>query len=79
MGLHGGQMEAGTVTHRVPTEREAEIMARNMLSADEFAVCRAGDDYLHLLCYRTRDELILNRGDKKWPKETKEGERCNGL
>lgn len=61
------------MTYRVPTKREAEIMERNGLNPDEFAVCRAGDDYLHLLCYRTRDELILYRGDLAWPDE--EGKR----
>ena len=57
------------MTHRVPTKREEAIMKRNGLSRDEFAVCRAGEDYLHLLCYKTRDELILHQGDLKWPKE----------
>lgn len=69
MGPGGGAMEAGAVTHRVPTKREAEIMERNGLNTEEFAVCRAGDGYLHLLCYRTRDELMLHQGDLKWPEE----------
>ena len=79
MGHGGGAVEAGAVTYRVPTKREAEIMERNGLNTDEFAVCRAGEDYLHLLCYRTRDELILHRGDLKWPEEQDKRDERNEL
>ena len=65
--------------HRVPTKREAEILARNGLSKEEYAVCRSGDDYLHLLCYRTRDELILHRGDLAWPDEEDKRDERNEL
>lgn len=67
------------MNYRVPTKREMLIMEQNGLDPDKYAVCSAADDYLHLLHYRTRDTLWIYRGDKKWPEETKEGERCNGL
>ena len=54
-------------------------MERNGLNTEEFAVCRAGEDYLHLLCYRTRDELILHRGDLKWPEEQDKRDERNEL
>ena len=72
-------LEVAAMTYRIPTKREAEIMERNGLNPDEFAVCRAGDDYLHLLCDRTRDELILHRGDLAWPDEEDKRDERNEL
>lgn len=69
MGLHGGQMEAGTVTHRTPTKAERMILERNGMNPDSYAVTRSGEDSIQLLCYKTRDEIVIFRGDRKWKKD----------
>lgn len=60
------------MNYRIPTSREKLIMERNGLDPGEYAVVQGGEDWLHLLCYRTRDTIRLYQGDKKWPEEDKE-------
>ena len=57
------------MNYRIPTKREREIMKNNCLDPEEYAVVRSGEDWLHLHCYRTRDDILLYQGDRKWPEE----------
>lgn len=60
------------MNYRIPTNREKQIMEQNGLDPEEYAVVQGGEDWLHLLCYRTRDTIRIYQGDKKWPEEEKE-------
>ncbi|MGM9601080.1 MAG: hypothetical protein ACI3W5_05800 [Faecousia sp.] len=59
------------MNHRIPTDRERWILKCNGLNPEEYAVVQGGEDWLHLLCYRTRDTIRIYQGDKKWPQEEK--------
>ena len=59
------------MNHRIPTDRERRILKCNGLNPEEYAVVQGGEDWLHLLCYRTRDNIRIYQGDKKWPEEEK--------
>lgn len=59
------------MNNRIPTERERRILKSNGLNPEEYAVVQGGEDWLHLLCYRTRDTIRIYQGDKKWPEEEK--------
>jgi hypothetical protein len=52
--------------YRVPDTREAEILERNGISPDSVAVYYSSDDCLRVLNYKTRDEIVIHRGDKQW-------------
>lgn len=52
--------------HRSPTEREIEILRRNGIDPENLAVEYANDDCIRVLRFKTRDEIVIYRGDKKW-------------
>lgn len=52
--------------YRPPTEEEEEIIKRNGIDPEEKTVFMRGDDYIYLLCYTTRDIIVIRQGDKKW-------------
>ena len=52
--------------YRTPTEREVEILRRNGIDPENLAISHADDDCIRALCYKTRDEIVIHRGDKKW-------------
>ena len=52
----------------VPDEREAEIISRNGMDPKEYAVILREENYIQLLCYKTRDTIDIRKGDKQWPK-----------
>ena len=52
--------------YRVPTEKEKEIIRRNGIDPEGLAVTYADENSLHLLRHKTRDEITIRRGDKKW-------------
>lgn len=59
------------MNHRIPTDRERRILDGNGMNPEEYAVVQGGEDWLHLLCYRTRDTIRIYQGDKRWPQEEK--------
>lgn len=59
------------MNNRIPTDRERRILTANGMNPEEYAVVQGGEDWLHLLCYRTRDTIRIYQGDKKWPEEEK--------
>lgn len=59
------------MTNRIPTDRERRILEGNGMNPEEYAVVQGGEDWLHLLCYRTRDTIRIYQGDKRWPQEEK--------
>ena len=52
--------------YRMPTEAELEIMARNGISAEGVSVESRSETMIVLLKYKTRDQIYIVQGDKKW-------------
>ena len=50
----------------VPTEFEAQILRENGLDPINYGVTHREADAIRLLCYATRDQLTIYRGDRKW-------------
>lgn len=46
--------------HRTPDPEEERILRENGLDPGEYAVIH------RTVCYRTRDELTIRKGDRKW-------------
>lgn len=55
------------MSYRVPDRREQEILRNNQMNPREYVVVNEGEDYLHVRCYKSRDDITIYRGDKKWP------------
>lgn len=49
-----------------PTDQEAKILKENGLDPERFGVTYRDNDTIRLLCYATRDNITINRGDRKW-------------
>lgn len=52
--------------NRVPDEREKKILLDNHIDPSHMAVERSDNDYIRLLNHKTRDHIVIHRGDKKW-------------
>ena len=52
--------------YRVPTDREEEILRRNGIDPEGLTVSYADDNCIRLLRLKTRDEIVIHRGDKQW-------------
>lgn len=52
--------------HRTPDPEEERILRENGLDPGEYAVIHRTETEIRLLCYRTRDELTIRKGDRKW-------------
>lgn len=50
----------------VPTEREKQILRENLLDPEEYGVTYSDDTKIRLLCYKTRDTIEINKGDRPW-------------
>lgn len=51
---------------RVPTAEEEKILARNGIDPKSVAVTYRGEGVIHMVYHKTRDEITLRQGDKKW-------------
>lgn len=51
---------------RVPDEEEGQIIRDNKMNPDEYAVTYRTDTEIYLLCYKTRDQVIIRKGDRPW-------------
>ncbi len=52
--------------YHVPDDRQTKIIIENGMDPKEYAVISAENDCLHLLCYKTRDQVIIRKGDRAW-------------
>ena len=52
--------------YRMPTDKEIEIMCRNGVEPKGVAVTYRDDRTLQLLRFKTRDQITIRMGDKKW-------------
>ena len=52
--------------YRMPKEEEIEIIRRNGIDPEGVAVTYRDAKTIQLLRYKTRDEIIIKQGDKKW-------------
>lgn len=50
----------------VPNEREERILKENGLDPKEYGVTYQDERKICLLCYKTRDEIWIRKGDRKW-------------
>lgn len=51
---------------RVLDEKEKEILRRNGVKCENVSVTLRTDHSIHLLNHKTRDDIVIYQGDKKW-------------
>lgn len=49
-----------------PNQQEVQILRENGLDPDNYGVTYRSADAIQLLCYVTRDQITIYRGDRKW-------------
>lgn len=52
--------------HRMPTKEEAEILRRNGIDPEGIVIIFRDEKTISLIRHKTRDEITLKQGDKKW-------------
>ncbi len=50
----------------MPDEQEKQIIEANRMDPDHYGVMYRDKDTIRLLCYDTRDEVTIRRGDRPW-------------
>lgn len=50
----------------VPNEQEKHIIEENKMDPDHYGILFRDDDTIRLICYDTRDEVTIRRGDRPW-------------
>lgn len=50
----------------VPKELENHIIEENKMDPDHYGILFRDDDTIRLICYDTRDEVTIRRGDRPW-------------
>lgn len=51
---------------RIPEPEEEVILRENGLDPNEYAVIQRTETIIRLLCYRTRDYIVIEKGDRAW-------------
>lgn len=51
---------------KVPDKRAARILRENGMDPDAYAVTDQDDTVIRLYCYKTRDEIVIRKGDRPW-------------
>ena len=51
---------------RVPDEKEEKILCENGMNPREYGVIKREEDSIRLLCYKTRDDITIRKGDRPW-------------
>lgn len=51
---------------RTPTEEEERILRENGLDPSRYCITFRDEDTIALRNYKTRDDIIVRRGDRKW-------------
>ena len=52
----------------------AEILRDNGLNPKEYGLCHVSETGIRLLCYKTRDTIVIHQGDKPWKDRQNERE-----
>lgn len=52
--------------NREPDEQEKEIIRRNGIECEHVSVTLRTDTSIHLLNHKTRDDIVIYQGDRKW-------------
>lgn len=52
--------------YRVPTPEEEEIIRRNGIDPEGKLIAHRSEDCISLVCHKTRDTILICRGEKKW-------------
>lgn len=52
--------------YTVPNEKEKRIIRQNLLDPEKVAVMYSDETKIRLLCYPTRDVIVIEKGDRKW-------------
>lgn len=50
----------------VPNEQEKRMIEENKMDPDHYGILFRDADTIRLICYDTRDELTIRRGDRPW-------------
>ena len=50
----------------VPNELEKHIIEENKMDPEHYGILFRDDDTIRLICYDTRDEVTIRRGDRPW-------------
>ena len=51
---------------RLPNKEEQRIIQENGLNPEEYAVTHRTDTEIYLLCWKTRDQVVIRKGDRPW-------------
>ena len=51
---------------RTASEQEERILRENRLEPGEYGVLHSDEDFIRLLCYKTRDDVTIRKGDRPW-------------
>ena len=54
----------GKVT--TPDAEEERIILENRMNPREYGVTYRTETEIYLLCYKTRDEIVIRKGDRPW-------------
>ena len=55
-----------TKKYEVPDEKEQKILRENGLDPDEYCVTYSDGKRIRMQCYKTRDIITIEKGDRKW-------------
>lgn len=56
----------GMPNNKVPNKEEQKILKENGLVPEDYAVTYRTDTEIYLLCYKTRDQVVIRKGDRPW-------------
>ncbi len=51
---------------KIPESEEEIILRENGLDPNEYAVIQSTETSIRLLCYKTRDYIVIEKGDREW-------------
>lgn len=51
---------------KVPDEQVARILRENGMNPDAYGVTYQDDTVIRMYCYKTRDEIVIRKGDRPW-------------
>lgn len=51
---------------KIPEPEEEIILRENGLDPNEYAVIQSTETSIRLLCYKTRDYIVIEKGDREW-------------
>lgn len=56
---------------RLPNKEEQRIIQENRMKPEEYAVTHRTDTEIYLLCWNTRDQVVIRKGDRPWKENSK--------